>query len=491
MSFLRGEIILKQLAYYAQLSDAFKNIVQNGEVDARKLGPLGKTLFEEGFEEESNQCFKLAVRCMESFIAQGRIDKALVLEGALYNSFVKVLEKEEHYYQCFSHWSGLLQDAAKKQELPALKPGQPNRLCFVLQVGVLLGHTEVMLQVIDQWQKDNQDVEIYVAALSHLDPEFPPLIESRHIPFIHFCDESNKCSVSPVAAIHMLREKLQQLEIGTAIWVSAPTQASYALALPMAPQQVMWSLKFHPVFVKEAQHHICGGNADESIRTYNGEDWEVCPFPLTVALKENAVTDIEDIRKKFPPESVILGTLAREEKYNSYGYLSALCSIMSNNPHCHFVWTGRKQPPRILEAFKAYGIEDRCHFVGWVDSNLYADAIDIFLETFPFGCGVTGFQAMGHATPLVSYKANDTLYGYQLEGARDASASNGKLSRAAAEKLPILSAVDMAHYIKLVQRLIDDKSYRQNIGQREKEYYETERARVSEYARRFLETSLA
>ena len=129
--------------------------------------------------------------------------------------------------------------------------------------------------------------------------------------------------------------------------------------------------------------------------------------------------------------------------------------------------------------------------MGWVDSNLYAEAIDIFLETFPFGCGVTGFQAMGHATPLVSYKANDTLYGYQLEGARDASASTGKLSRAVAEELPILTAVDMAHYIKLVQRLIDDKSYRQNIGQREKEYYETERAQVSEYARRFLETSLA
>ena len=33
---------------------------------------------------------------------------------------------------------------------------------------------------------------------------------------------------------------------------------------------------------------------------------------------------------------------------------------------------------------------DRCHFAGWVDTRLYASALDLFLETFPLGCGITG-----------------------------------------------------------------------------------------------------
>jgi hypothetical protein len=36
--------------------------------------------------------------------------------------------------------------------------------------------------------------------------------------------------------------------------------------------------------------------------------------------------------------------------------------------------------------------------VGWVDTPLYAAILDVFLETFPLGCGITGYQAIDEGT---------------------------------------------------------------------------------------------
>jgi predicted O-linked N-acetylglucosamine transferase (SPINDLY family) len=200
-------------------------------------------------------------------------------------------------------------------------------------------------------------------------------------------------------SVHNARERLRELEIHTAIWVSVPIFANYALAVKMAPMQVFWSLKFHGVYVPEADLHVCDGHESEEFRTYHGNKWTVSPFPLTVALSDNSAEELAAFRSKFPKDALLLGSLAREEKIASPAFLSVVCQILKQNPHAHYLWTGRQQPPLVVSAFKEAGVADRCHFIGWVNTNLVAEILDIFLDTFPFGCGLTGFQAMGHGTP--------------------------------------------------------------------------------------------
>ena len=475
------------LTKIAELKQSYDALFSSGESNIVNICNIGRDLANQGFKEEANKCFDLAVKCMLLLLNSSKINMALHVEALIFSSFVKIKEDEQHYYQCFQCWTREFQGKARSMSLPPLKPGVSSRVCFVLQAGLLLGHTRVMLSVIDEWRKNNHtEVEIFVAVLSEIHPNFVENLSSRGISLIHYGEPTLNDPMSLMEAIHALRADLQKFDIHTVVWVSNPVCSSYALALPLAPRQFFWSLKFHPVTIPEVQHHICGGHASEKTRIYHGHPWKVVPFPLTVSLTENKPEDIKKIKSQFPKDTVLLGILAREEKYNSNDYLVAVGTILAENPQCHFIFSGRKILPKMIETFTAYSVWERCHFVGWVDTNLYAQVLDIFLESFPFGCAVTGFQAMGHGTPLVSFQATDTVFGYQLRGSLGPDFNQVVIDEQTGESLPILTAATLDHYINLVQRLIDDPVFRLEIGKREQQYYSSESAATNDYAIRLL-----
>ena len=69
----------------------------------------------------------------------------------------------------------------------------------------------------------------------------------------------------------------------------------------------------------------------------------------------------------------------------------------------------------LLERAKLKGVDKKIFYIGWVDAELFSLAYDVFLETFPFGCGITGMQALTNGTALVSLWYKDTLPRYQLK----------------------------------------------------------------------------
>ncbi|MBL8630612.1 MAG: glycosyltransferase, partial [Rhodospirillaceae bacterium] len=436
---------MKALSFYKDLFAEYASIVNANAVDIMKVAALGKKLKLEGFQAESDVCFRISINVMQNFIKGGQVDNALAMENVIYSSFVKTTETEEHYHECFKHWVGPLQELGRKQRAPRGPDRDRNKVCFVMQNAVLLGHTEVMLKTIDSWIEAKLGADLYVAALGGVDPSFANMLKARSIQLLQPMIRDGRQLQASEALPH-LRQQLKDLNIHTMVWLSVPTAASYALPLQLAPRQVFWSLKFHPVFVPEADVHISDGHESEVTRVYNGQQWTVAPFPLTVALKDNKPEDVKAYRTKFPKDAVLLGTLAREEKITSPTFLSAVCAILARNPKAHYLWTGREQPAPVLAAFQGAGVAQRCHFIGWVDTNLVAEALDVFLETFPFGCGVTGFQAMRLGTPLLSMQAADTLYSRTAARAKLAGRVGSRADMDAAE---ILTAADPQHYVEL------------------------------------------
>jgi hypothetical protein len=65
-----------------------------------------------------------------------------------------------------------------------------------------------------------------------------------------------------------------------------------------------------------------------------------------------------------------------------------------------------------LNNLKKFNLLNRCFYIGWVDTNFYSELIDIFLETFPFGCGITGAQSLFQGNILISKWDNNTLPRY-------------------------------------------------------------------------------
>ena len=460
------------------LLSKYVTLAHKGAANIQELCDLGKRLKDAGFENEGDSCFNACIQALQRAIEKGDVEAALAIESLLYNPFIKSTETEEHYFKCFARWSLQLQELGRKYNRP-LKPDRNRRsVCFVLHTGVLLGHTEVMFRVIDSWIKQGIKCELYVAVIQGCQPEFKEMLNKRGIKLLQ------PRSRSYGAILAEIRDSLEQRKISTGVWLGPAVLMGYALAMRLSPRQVVWSVKFHPVWVPEVDVHICGGHELETTRNYNGHDWTVAQFPLTLDPIANNPVKVKAIRDLFQPNAIVLGSLAREEKLKSPEFLSAVCKLLARNAQAHYIWTGRSQPEMVLSAFKNAGVMDRCHFVGWVDTNLYAEALDIFLETFPFGCGITGFQSMSHGTPLLSKADADTLYGSQLRGGVMQKFMRRSLSHADYETLGILTAADSQHYVELAQRLIDDIDFREEIGAREKAYYQNERDALPRYAKR-------
>ncbi|MBY0510653.1 MAG: hypothetical protein K2P94_10950 [Rhodospirillaceae bacterium] len=475
---------MQSLEFYHNLYNELVSLKGLTNLDLlKKSSELGRQLKLSGFQQESDYCFNILLGLLQKVIKEGKVHLALVIEGLIYGSFVKTTETEDHYFKCFNMWSGALQDLGRKHTRDLHGGRDPRKICFVMQNAVLLGHTEVMLTIVDAWRKMGLEADIYLAGLGGLDPPFKTILDARKITYIPLAGPNN-APLPLDQSVALLQDRLEQLNIQTAVWLSIATIASFALAARLAPRQVFWSVKFHPVFLPEVDVHLCGGHEAETERVYHGKTWTVSPFPLTLSHKENSPSDVQNIRAAFPKDAILLGSLAREEKLNSPGFLMAVGGLLARNPQAHFLWTGRSQPEVVLTTFKNFGVADRCHFIGWVDSNLYAEVLDIFLETFPFGCGITGFQAMSHGTPFLSMEGMDTLYGYQLHGGVMQRTHGRPMTRADYEALEILTAADQAHYMELAQKLIDDPAYRKAIGAREKAYVQSERDAVPRYAQR-------
>ena len=100
--------------------------------------------------------------------------------------------------------------------------------------------------------------------------------------------------------------------------------------------------------------------------------------------------------------------MRREQKLQDRSYIEAIANVLKRHPDTLFVWTGTSwilSYPSILKSVVAH----QCRYLGWVDTAIYAHILDIFMDTFPFPCGVTLYQAMAAGKASVSLRTNDAL----------------------------------------------------------------------------------
>ena len=110
----------------------------------------------------------------------------------------------------------------------------------------------------------------------------------------------------------------------------------------------------------------------------------------------------------------------------------------------------------------------------------------VFLESFPLGCGITGYQALAAGVPVLSYLDRNTIFGMQYWDEVAGAATRERL-----DEYPLLCARDAADYVTLASRLIADRGFRDAWTARETAFYREEIAGIARYSRRFFDTVLA
>jgi glycosyltransferase involved in cell wall biosynthesis len=104
--------------------------------------------------------------------------------------------------------------------------------------------------------------------------------------------------------------------------------------------------------------------------------------------EESYKKQAKEIRKRFPENTIILGSIGRLIKIDNYDYLSAVAEILKQNPDTIYLACGGGHTESIKKKLKELNVdENRFIFEGWVDPRVYRYVIDVYLNTFPFGSG--------------------------------------------------------------------------------------------------------
>jgi len=474
---------------------AFESVMRADPHNVGALCEIGKSLNQLKRPQEARKCYKAAVEVLKRAIRAGDADAVLNIETMVYLAFVRTVEDETHYYRCFADWRDDMARLGRRFRKAEHPGGNPERIAFYLHTGFMLGHTEVMFKILENIPRERRAalvLRIYV--LGEYDQAF--IERARKIDvevvLLAVCAPHGSSSTWLERFLY-LRDRLQHDEMGVCVWISTPDLAAFALSMRLAPVQIFWALRFHPIAGSYIDGYITYGAKHERERVFGKQKWRVCPVPLAIDTTPVEAAAKAELRARFP-EKFLLGTLAREEKINSAPFLGCVARILQQNPAAGFVWTGQSRHAGIERHFRDAGVADRCHFAGWVDTRLYASTLDLFLETFPLGCGITGYQALGAGTPLLSYFAPNTVFGMQywheLSGTNRglAAGSGSGISEDVLAKYPVLCAMDADHYVVLAGRIIGDPAFRAAVGTAGKRFFDKEIDNASYYSGRFLDT---
>jgi hypothetical protein len=409
----------------------------------------------------------------------GNYDAALQIEMQLYNRLVKVIETESHFFACTAKWVPLMRAAGRtlaQPQLPQpLDQGSVPKVAFVFHVAGTEAHLEVVANILNGYRQLAEhpfDPEVY--CLFGYKPEMDVMFAPTGVS-VHYLDKLGLAPGSVVARLAYLRSRAIETGIDCVVWVSNPIWMAFAFAMRIARKQVWLAMKYHDLCTPDIDAYLTGGFLGR-FRVLNGRRWRV-GLPGYDGLNRCEDSErVDELRTELGSKSgkVIIGTYGRTEKLRDPSYLSSVCAILQRYPHVLYLWTGRDQDPWIQQTFEREKVAAQTRFIGWVDTRLYAGVLDVFLDSFPFPCGFTLYEAMMAAVPVVLMKTHESyttgLHGLispVLDG-QDGEPSDAVRLRqifALNSELPHLllhsSEVD---YVSSVCRLIDDSRFRRAVG---------------------------
>jgi predicted O-linked N-acetylglucosamine transferase (SPINDLY family) len=174
-----------------------------------------------------------------------------------------------------------------------------------------------------------------------------------------------------------------------------------------APKQIYWCHMNHEIDISEIDKRIIHypPPPDSAFKDdFEFFDIEQDEMFIKGDEEENKKA-AKQIRKKFPENVIILGSIGRLVKVDNYDYLSAVAEILKSNPDTIYLACGEGNKNSIRKKLKQLKIdENRFYFEGFVDVKVYRYVIDIYLNTFPFHSGeaIREFTAKDEESFVVS-----------------------------------------------------------------------------------------
>ena len=194
-----------------------------------------------------------------------------------------------------------------------------------------------------------------------------------------------------------------------------------------------------------------------------------CPVGCSLIDLEEELPRREDVvsyerhELNLPEQSLLLLSGGRHVKFQDPEFWKAIFEVLGKHPHTFYLAVGVQEdqlpflPPMVPQDVKG-----RIRFFDWRKEGDYLKILclaDILIDTFPSGGGAILFDAMALGIPVVSFKNN---YMKRFDQT-DWSVAEEILGIPIPEM--IVPRGDFGRFKAVVSRLIEDKNYRQDVGE--------------------------
>jgi len=448
----------------------------------------------------------IAVPTLRFLLDNKNYDAALHLEMQLYNQFVKVIETEAHFAACTKKWVPDMISAGSAlalAKLPVRVPsGRRPKVAFIIHTAATEAHVEVVVNILKGYrQLVEQSFEPEVYCLFDCKPEMTAMFMCVNIS-VKYLEDKGLRDGSVVDRLLYLRDVAERECIDCVVWVSNPMWMAFAFALRIARKQVWFALKYHDFSSPDIDAYLTGGGMSR-FKNFAGRRWRVGLSGYDGLYRPEYALEAQALRCDLGAEQgrVIAGTFGRPEKLRDPEYLGAVCGLLCKYPQLVYLWTGRSQDAGIQSTFEKCGVAAQTVFIGWVNTRLYAQVLDIFLDSFPFPCGFTLYEALMAGVPCVLMATADSLalgiHGLVspvLAGVDGSDDDRTVLKRIFAldstDPLLLLSSGSEG-YVETAGRLIRDPSFRLKAGAAGREfakrYFSGSERAGSSYSQHLLE----
>lgn len=410
-------------------------------------------------------------------------DHIAEIEGVVYTHYLRRHESEERFRRIYEEIGPALfsSGVARASAMNLRKPRaacDPQRsrpaIAFLLHNDSILAHTENLIT--------------FFRGLSKLDPQ--PIQ-----PLVYLLDRQDKTATlnSTLKSLNiavrdiasggrhpMLATRTMALQDGvqSLVFVSLPLYLCFAAGYGIAPVLIWWSMKYHRLDVPGVDGYLTAGGFFEDSRRIGDRIWRSCRSALPQLIRPQMRAQADALRSQLGASSgtVILGCIGREVKMLGEGYLETVAELLKANPQCRLVWTGKMpRAAEITRRLRDLGVEPSTAYLGWLaDTNVATQAIDVYVDSFPFASGHTAFEAMANGAPVVVLKTPEALETSVISGL--VPVLEGRVGTAA-EQADIRAiftdenqeslatfADTKDQYVSIAHRLIRDAAYRRRAG---------------------------
>jgi len=474
---LLGEALIA-MSQHDAAADAFAKAISLGQVPflfhARLAGLRAMSNDMSAFRES----FSAAVSLLMADLTADRFDEALEKEELLVKHAVRTIESEDHTEESFAQWRAAMTAAGERAAAaaPPLSPARPEGppvVGFFIHVASTLGHVELALDYMSAIAADRANpIRPHLYVFTGFNAALLNDCRRRGVP-VTFVERESGLGPAYLAYKRLLwlRQRAARDGLSAMVWISVQSLVHFAAAMRLAPVNVFWALRFRGIDSPYIQGRVACASCFEREDVVHGRRWDLIPLAFNDLRGPDRSKEAAEVRRKLGDPPLLFGTFARREKMQGDAWLEAVGRSLKACPQALFLWADREEDPKVAGTLKKMGVGAQSRFVGWVDTRLYAQAIDIFLDSAPVGCGMTAMEAMAWGKPLVSFKDPLTNWGQCL-----APVLGGRIVDPAAEAdierifalnggRELLAWSDSAAgYADWVRRLAEDSALRTDVG---------------------------